>query len=497
MDPTADDARPHLVHTRKPRGVVAAGHVLTTEAAADVLHDGGTAIDSAIAALAMACACEPVLCSPGGGGFAMLRDGASGGVKLIDFFPHTPKLRQQISTGGVTEILANFGTSTQAFRIGPATAATPGFFQGLRALHARGTVLPMERLIAPAARAARDGVTITPFQHYLSTVMNPVLLTDAKVTELFAPGGKVLEVGAIFRNPGLANTLEMLADDKPGESEIDTAILAQQDGRGHLTASDLNSYRVIERTPKSVRVGGATVHLNPLPAAGGTLIAHSLAGLTSPAPVEIARAFHATDQARRSAEGDLSQLDAATLRQQGTTHVSVIDANGNACAVTTSNGVGNGELVDGFGFMLNNILGEEDVNPAGAHDWPLDARLSSGMCPTLIEMADGTLTALGSGGSNRIRSAICQVVVGLCLEGNDLETSVGAPRLHVERDHLDFENLFGRETGDQLSNLFSDHQAWPEPNMFFGGVHAVRMDSRGRFDGAGDVRRAGTSIVVD
>lgn len=483
--------------TRKAGGAVAAGHQLTAEAAADVLRHGGTAIDAAIAAVAMACVCEPVLCSPGGGGFAMLRDGATGAVKLIDFFPHTPKQRCEISDGGVTEILANFGTATQAFHVGPATAATPGFFHGLEALHSAGAVMPLDSLVEPAVRAARDGVPITPFQHYLSTIMSPVLLANQGVARLFAPDGDLLRIGQTFRNPGLADALETLVASGFSESEIGSATLALQEGRGHLTAADLDSYQTVERTPKTIHVGGATVHMNPLPAASGTLIAHSLSRLESFDPASVARAFQATDEARRSASGDLASLSDSTLRQQGTTHVSVIDANGTVCAVTTSNGVGNSELVDGFGFMLNNILGEEDVNPAGAHDWPLDVRLASAMCPTLIEMEDGSLVALGSGGSNRIRSAICQVVINLCLNGRDLHTAVQQPRLHVERDHLDFEDLFGVDVAGQLTSLFPDHLAWPVPNMFFGGIHAVSLDTNGRFVGTGDARRAGAAVIVD
>ena len=190
-------------------------------------------------------------------------------------------------------------------------------------------------------------------------------------------------------------------------------------------------------------------------------------------------------------------LASVPLRQRGTTHISVIDADGTACAVTISNGSGNGEVVDDFGFMLNNILGEEDVNPGGSHGWPTNTRLSSMMCPTMIEFSDGRVVALGSGGSNRIRSAICQVVVSLCLSGVDLSAAVMAPRLHVEGEHLDFEDLYDESVRGELVALFADHRAWPERNMFYGGVHSVGMDGAGSFAGCGDPRRDGTAIIVE
>ena len=181
--------------------------------------------------------------------------------------------------------------------------------------------------------------------------------------------------------------------------------------------------------------------------------------------------------------------------------MSVIDAGGTACSITVSNGEGNGELVDGFGFMLNNILGEDDVNPDHG-DWPVDRRLSSMMCPTIIEHPDGAVTVLGSGGSNRIRSAISRVVAALCLDRHDLTSAIAAPRIHAELDgtgtiHLDVEPGLGSTTEERLLTTFADHRRWPRPDLYFGGVHAVRRSADGRLDGVGDPRRSGTATVVD
>ncbi len=475
---------------------MAAGHRLTAEAGANVLRAGGTALDAAIASIAMACVCEPVLCSPGGTGFAMVRDGATGAISLIDFFAQTPLVSRQPEGVGVRVVHADFGPASQAFRVGPAASATPGFVAGVEALHAAGASWPLADLFASAIDAARSGVRVTPFQHYLSTVVRPILIASPAAADLFAPGGEVLAVGDLFRNPGLAQCLETLATDGFVGSDVGLACIAAQSDEGHLTAADFESYSVVERRPVSVQVGECTVHMNPLPAASGTLISHSLRHLHGAGPVAVARALSATSQARARSGADLADLDAVTVRQRGTSHVSVIDASGTACAVSVSNGEGNGELVDGFGFMLNNILGEEDVNPHGPNGWPVDTRLSSMMCPTMIESPDGALVALGSGGSNRIRSAIAQVIVELCLSGAELDDAVAAPRLHVESGHLDFEDLYDPQVRDELCRLFADHRAWPEPNLFFGGVHAARLDAEGGFTGRGDARRDGVNIVV-
>jgi gamma-glutamyltranspeptidase/glutathione hydrolase len=119
------------------------------------------------------------------------------------------------------------------------------------------------------------------------------------------------------------------------------------------------------------------------------------------------------------------------------------------------------------------------------------------MCPVLIESEDGALVALGSGGSNRIRSALAQVIMHLCLEGASLDEAITAPRLHLEGEHLDFEDLFNTSIRDTLCRSFPEHRAWGEANMYFGGVHATLMDGTGHFSGVGDARRDGISIVVD
>lgn len=479
--------------TTPTRGAIAAGHRLTAKAGALMLREGGTAVDAAIAALAMACVCEPVLASPGGGGFAMLRHGASGAVTLLDFFPQTPKEKRQAGSQGCDHILADFGTATQRFHIGPGTAASPGFFGGIEALRKVGANFSLESHFAPAIEAARAGVVVTPYQNYLSTVVQPILMATTQATRLFAPGGAVPAAGETFTNPGLADALDLMARSGFSGNEIGTAIVDMQAQSGNLTSRDLSGYEVRQRQPLVLDLQGHAVHLNPLPAASGTIVAYALRHLKGDEPLDLAQALSAADVARRQAGSDLAQLIAQPVRQRGTTHVSAVDAQGNACAVTVSNG----EIVGDFGFMLNNILGEEDVNPHGCADWPVDTRLASMMCPVIVTDETGGLRVLGSGGSNRIRSAIFQTVVRLCLRSETLESAVSAHRLHVENGHLDFEGLFSDDVTKALCEAFPDHRAWPERNMFFGGVHAVSRDSSCRFNGIGDPRREGAVLVVD
>jgi gamma-glutamyltranspeptidase/glutathione hydrolase len=480
-----------------PKGAVAAGHQLTAEAATAILEKGGNAFDACLAAAWTACVCEPVLASPGGGGFAMLRK-ADGATNLIDFFAQTPR-HKSVNATDCREIHADFGTATQAFHIGSAATATPGFVPGLFHLHETHASLPMATLLAPAIAQAEVGVIVTSYQHLLSEIISPILMASPQARDLFAPHGEMIRPGERFHNPGLTSFLQSLASTGLAAYDTITVPLILQclgDG-GHLTLDDFTSYRVEEREPLTLDLAGARTSLNPLPSAGGTLIAHTLSSMPDLTPLSLARALDATDNARRDRNSTLARtLANAAPSYRGTTHISVVDATGNACAMTISNGEGNGDIVEGNGFMPNNMLGESDVNPHGALGWQEDCRLSSMMCPTIMDLADGGLIALGSGGSNRIRSAIATVLCQLAGDCDGLAQAVDAPRMHVEHGHLDVEAQFAEADLLQLKNAFRDHRVWHTPNMFFGGCHAAARTTRGKLFGAGDARRQGVALVV-
>ena len=141
--------------------------------------------------------------------------------------------------------------------------------------------------------------------------------------------------------------------------------------------------------------------------------------------------------------------------------------------------------------MLNNMLGEEDLHPAGFNRWKEGARLASMMSPAVAETPDGTRFALGSGGSNRIRSAVTQVLVNLCDFGMSPGAAVTAPRIHLEGPLLSIEPGIPEPSVAALDHAVPSSHHWPEQNLFFGGVHTVSVGHGNEFDGAGDPRRGG------
>ncbi|MBL8974547.1 MAG: gamma-glutamyltransferase [Myxococcales bacterium] len=506
-------------------GCVAAGHPVTAHAAHEVLRAGGNAFDAALAAVAAACVAESVLASPGGGGFLLARP-AQGPARIYDFFVQTPRVRRPAEESSAHPIVTDWGTTQQEFQIGPGTAATPGLVRGLFAVHAALGRMPMPQILAPAVLAAREGVVVTPFQAYLMTLVAPIYLGEPDARALFGnPEGGSLNRGDRMHNPDLGALFEQLGRDGERlfhEGEVAAAIVKQcRDQGGHITRDDLVHYRVRVREPLTLRYRDATIITNPPPSAGGSLIAFGL-GLLGRVPLQglgfaspehlalLARVLARTVDARAAhsnlehllaaavldehGAALLHELAAARAAHRGTTHISVIDRDGNAASVTLSNGEGCGSLIPGTGVMLNNMLGEDDVNPAGPHAWPLDVRLSSMMSPTAIVRDDGWFAVTGSGGSKRIRSAILQVVSNLIDFAMPLREAIGAQRMHADAGQLNLEGGFADGTEAAMTPLFPRVIAWQGRNMYFGGCHTVARAPDGSLDGAGDPRRDGVCL---
>jgi gamma-glutamyltranspeptidase/glutathione hydrolase len=162
-------------------------------------------------------------------------------------------------------------------------------------------------------------------------------------------------------------------------------------------------------------------------------------------------------------------------RLGSTTHVSVLDADGWACAVTSSNGEGSGVVVPGTGIHLNNVLGEEDLSPFGFHRQQPGVRLPSMMAPTAV-LRDGVAELVaGSAGSNRIRSAVLQVIVNVLDRGMTAQEAVDAPRLHLDGDELYAEPGVPE---DELAATGLPVTTFRAPNLFFGGCQAVARHTR-------------------
>lgn len=504
------------------KGIVAAGHELTVQAAEDILNDGGNAFDAAIAACYAACIVEPVLASPGGGGFLLARP-LDGRPMLYDFFVHTPA-RRGTDDIDFTPILADFGETRQEFHIGRASSAVPGVVRGLFQVHDDLARMPMRQLVAPALGFSRQGVPVNAFQAYIFDIVSPIFLCQDTSRRVYAgsqPHTGLLAEGDRYHARELADTLEAIAIEGERlfyQGEISALIAGDcAAGGGLLTRDDLRRYQCIRRKPLQFTYRDWTLLTNPPPSSGGVLIAFALklleqfdVGAMAADGIDkllsLVAVMELTQQARLDHHLELDQLQALLDEQllaaylqdvrhrarayRGTTHVSIIDAQGNMASMTLSNGEGCGYMLDGTGIMLNNMLGEQDLNPRGFFSWQPDQRMTSMMAPSLMLGPDGRHLVTGSGGSNRIRSALLQVISNVVDHRMSIEQAVAGPRLHFEDGLLQVEALFDVDVLERLKESVEACKLWPQPNLFFGGAHTVMQQGRD-FSGAGDGRRGG------
>lgn len=522
----------------KPLGVIAAGHAVSAQAGADALLAGGNAVDAALGALLASFTCEPMLTGLGAGGYILIAKPGEQPV-LLDFFVNAPGLGRAEGrpVAPMDAVEVSFGHALQTFHGGPASCGVYGVPAGVALASERYGKLALSALTGPAAALARQGVALSEQQAYVVEIVGGLAGLTAESRELFAPSGRLLSTGEIFRAPEVGDALDVLGAEGAdpfyrGELAMRVAGWMAERG-GTITSADLAAYEVAVREPLAVSYRGRMLLTNPPPAAGGLLMAHTLMALDRlPAPIRGADlvAAMARTQGLRTGEFSASLCDerfaerflrppgegAAARGPDGgesgsrvstpasdelgsTTHVAALDRDGLACSMTTSNGSSSGVVVPGTGIHLNNMLGESDLNPAGFHRHEACSRLPSMMSPSVVIRDGAVELVLGSAGSSRIRSAILQTVLRVVDEGLEAQAAIDAPRLHFEDGTVFAEPGISLEGVEALGGVDGDRYAqvhFDARNLYFGGVQAVQRDRDGQFWGGGDPRRGGAAVVV-
>ncbi|MEA2193728.1 MAG: gamma-glutamyltranspeptidase / glutathione hydrolase [Solirubrobacteraceae bacterium] len=485
--------------------MVAAGHPLTAQAGADVLGAGGNAVDAAVAAMLTSWVAEPLLSGPGAGGYMLVSEPGEAPV-LLDFFVAAPGHgRDPRHRAPLVPVEVDFGgDATQIFHVGAASCGTYGNPAGIDAAVRRWGSAPLSDLAAPAAALARDGVLVNAQQAEVIHLLEGILRMTPECEAVYAPGGALLNIGERWRDVALGDTIERLGREGAAPfytGDIAAAVVDWIGAHdGILSTEDLGGYQAIERVPLCVRYRGRSVFTNPPPSAGGILLALALGRLDGePGAPSLTQIVHAMEEAQdeRTPEfldGLAEHGFADTFlgsRLGATTHISVIDGAGRACAVTCTNGEGSGILVPGTGMHVNNIMGEEDLSPMGFHHAPPGRRMPSMMSPTVVTAGGQVHVALGASGSNRIRSALLQTIVAVVDHGLPAGAALAEPRVHYEG------GVIYAEPGiplDELSCNPHDIKAFRAKSMFFGGVQAVTRDpDTEELSGAGDPRRGGVA----
>ncbi len=467
------------------------------------------AIDAAIAGALTCFVAEPLLASAGGAGILLVRQPGRD-VVAVDFFSKVPGLGLTTAETGTLDFEAievDFGEARQSFHVGRGSATVPAVFEGLaRAARELGT-LPLAQLVAPAVAHARAGVVADALTARTFSLLWPILRRDPScMAELAAglPGDRPPQPGDRIRNPTLADTLEAFGDSGETPPAFIDGLLAEfgPERGGRITRADVEHADVVIGEPHRFTLGEWSVATSPR--IGGLLVDR----IATLAFTELASGglIDEQDEAMIFAQASLAGHRARDRmnRHGSTTHVSVVDELGGAATVTLTAGEGCGHVVAGTGVHVNNFLGEEDLNPDGFHRHAPGTPLPTMIAPTIARHPDGRVLALGSGGSNRIRSAVAQVLVRLVRE-ETIESAVAAPRVHAEDLPGGGSQVWvelGRRARPQAVSLalqqqFSLVHAFAGCDFFFGGVHTVGVDERGALRAAGDLRRTGTAVRVD
>ena len=500
------------------KGSVAAGSKEAADAAIEILSENGNAVDAAVSAVFASMTSEFSLTGIAGGG-AMTLSLNGRKPSAMDFFVDAVPIKKN-STFEFIEKVVDFGDATQKFRVGKGSIAVPGTLQGLLYAQKKYGKLPLSVVLEPGISYAKSGVRINRAQAYIFKLLEPIFSHDRQNNTILFKDKTILQYGDLFKNEVFSDFLfELSREGMPFYLNDGIKIIDRFLNKDALfTGKEILSYDVMERECVSTKIGGYDFFSNPGPSFGGSLIAFSLDLMNNLKHKQLSndllvKIFQATENVRSYIQGNNSSIDSvqssdmiargleivnnfsnssikdASINGFGsTTHVSVIDKDHSCVSVTTTNGEGCGYIVPELGIMMNNMMGEEDLNPNGFHVYLQRQRLSTMMAPSIVFKDRRPFIVLGSGGSNRLRSAIVQVIVNYCFKELSLEESVSLDRLYVEGGTLFTEPGIKLE-GDAMK-MYSQ-SSFNERNLFFGGVNAAAVD-----DAFGDSRREGYAVCL-
>jgi len=436
----------------------------------EILEQGGSAADAAVAASLASCVAETVMTGLLGGGHAIYWDGRE--ACSLDFFVDVPS-----GTGAPpVQLKVPFGEELLHYAVGPGTCAVPGLPRGLGALHARFGRLPWAQIVEPALGIARSGVTMPPAHAACLAMLAPVFTMQPDGARIYAPAGRPLEAGERLDQPGLARALELLAAEGPDsayDGSIAEALVSGVEGIA-LSRADLEGYE--PRWERPAEVGWADHRFLTRAAFSG--VPETLSRLP------LLRELDATARVHTL----LRALDGPGAEGH-TTNLVTADSEGNACVLTSSLGLGTGDFLPGLDLQLNSMLGEVDLVLE-----PLEPgrRMQSMMAPSLAFDREGVGLAIGSAGGTRLRTALVGVAAGILDEGLDPVAAVARPRFHRAGDVVNAEPGVDEQALAALEQVGLHVRRWPAQHHYFGGVSLLA-----RAGAAGDPRRSGHAASVD
>lgn len=531
---------------RPPGYACATAHPLATQACMQVMADGGNAFDAAVAASAAIAVVEPTGSGIGGGGFWLLHRASDNLEVFVDGRETAPGRAHRdmyLDAGGAPVAALS--------RDGALSAAIPGEPAALDHITRRYGSKPLAELLRPAIAFARDGFAVDA--KLAQAILRSQKRLSGDAPAVFMPNGQALAEGALLRQPDLAWTLEQIAaQGRRGfyEGEVAQRLLtAVERNQGLWTAEDLRHYAVVEREPLETWFRQYRIVSAPPPSAGGVALAQVFqqlealdwtndgsAGAQHLLIETLRRAYrdraeylgdpdfvsiplqrlsgrsHALALAagidRKQATRSAALPPAPALREgNNTTHISVLDAQGNRVAATLSInlGFGSGFMAPGTGVLLNDEMDDFSAAPGVANAYGLvgsepnavaaNKRPLSSMTPTFVEGPRGLLV-IGTPGGSRIITMVLQGILGW-MSGLDANATVAAPRLHHQYlpDLVQFEPGYADEA--RQAELRALGQQLQISDSTWGNLQAVSWNPKaGTLQAASDPRGVGAGAVV-
>jgi gamma-glutamyltranspeptidase / glutathione hydrolase len=554
--PIRDTLAAHSPPLTTRKGVVAADHAAASDVGARVLAQGGNAFDAAAATALALGVVNPVSSGIGGGGFAVVWSQKDRKVYIYDFRETAP------AALGPEDFRVDGKVDGKRSRVGGLAVGVPGEVAGLHRLVTRHGAWPWKRVVAPSVSLAR-GFDVSWFLARAAQLVAGRLPKDLAFDRLrafAAPRGTPLERGQRVARLDLARTLQAIADRGPaafykGPIAADIAATAAAAG-GVLTTADLAAYQVVDREPLWGDWRGKRLATMPLPSSGGVILLEMLgildrtgidlaklgAGSSASLHViaeimkhgfadrarflgdsEIARQLAArmlapariADLAKRVSldkvqphdrYGDAGLSTAKARTDGGTSHVCVIDKDGNAVALTTTvNGYLGSGLVTKGGVVLNNEIDDFALEPGGTNLFGLTQselnlvgpgkRPLSSMAPTLVFEGDKVVACAGGSGGPTILSGTFQVLLNLFVFGMDASEALAAPRIHHqwEPDTLSVNPDLAQDVVDGLKRRGQNIKISESINA----VQAIHVLPDGTREAASDPRKGGSPAAQD
>lgn len=528
-------------------GMVVSQERIASRAGAQVLAEGGTAVDAAVATAFALAVTHPIAGNIGGGGFLLHRS-AEGKAEVFDF-------RETAPAGAHPAMFLKAGRYDEALHHDSlASVGVPGTVAGLHEAWKRRGRMPWPRLLEPAIRLAREGFPVSPTLAASLESFLPEFRKHAPTLAQFSRGGQPYRVGEVLRQPELAKTLMRIAKRGPRDFyRGQTAMLLLEAMEGRITRRDLAEYRPVRREALRGSYRGLEVLTVPPPSGGGVALLTMLnqlegddlraLGRDSAAFTHLAvEAMRRAYQERARWIGDpayakeiplqrlTSKEHAARLRagidprkasasdparvEQGyeseqTTHLSVLDAKGNAVSLTYTleDNYGVKRIVRGAGFLLNNELGDFNAGPGLTDATGLigtkpnlaqpGKRPLSSMCPTILVKEGRVFMVTGSPGGRTIPNTVLHTILNVVDFGMGAQAAVEAPRFHHQwlPDRIDVEAGKWPAALAEALMAMGHREFRVRPRIGVAQVILVRPD--GRLEGGADIGRWTESAALE